>query len=527
MADLEKLRAEIDALRRRLAEFQLGAQEHKRTEEALRESEGRAQALLESASEAIVIVDRHGRIVLVNAKTEAMFGYSRQELIGQPLEMLVPERLRDSHARHRQNYSLDPRVRPMGQALDLTGRRKDGSELPVEISLSFAEAGGEPLFMAFVTDITQRKNAEQELRRSQSRAEALLDAASEGIVIVDAAGRIVSVNGKTEQLFGYDRAELLGRELEMLLPERFRAAHIQHRAHYFAEPRIRSMGRGLDLVALRKDGTEFPVEISLSFIVTEAGTQALAFITDITERMALDRATRQAERLMAAGRLAAGIAHEVNNPLSIITSRLELMLLEAEDAGLPPAVVEDLKVLHRHAARVTSIANRLLTFARESPRDRVPVDLNVVVTETLSLLAQDMTHAELSVSCSLDPGLPPVLGHANALGQVVLNLLTNAVQAIAGTGTIRVKTELLAGKVHLEVADDGPGIPPEVLPRIFEPFYTTRHSGSGLGLSVSYGIVQDHNGTIAVHSEPGHGATFRLSFPPAPESRRTPDPTSD
>jgi signal transduction histidine kinase len=109
----------------------------------------------------------------------------------------------------------------------------------------------------------------------------------------------------------------------------------------------------------------------------------------------------------------------------------------------------------------------------------------------------------------------------------VLNLLTNAVQAIAGTGTIRVKTELLAGKVHLEVADDGPGIPPEVLPRIFEPFYTTRHSGSGLGLSVSYGIVQDHNGTIAVHSEPGHGATFRLSFPPAPESRRTPDPTSD
>jgi signal transduction histidine kinase len=176
---------------------------------------------------------------------------------------------------------------------------------------------------------------------------------------------------------------------------------------------------------------------------------------------------------------------------------------------------------------VTSIANRLLTFARESPRDRVPVDLNIVVTETLSLLAQDMTHAELSVSCSLAPGLPPVLGHANALGQVVLNLLTNAGQAIGGTGTIRVKTEFVAGKVFLEVADDGPGIPPEVLPRIFEPFYTTRHSGSGLGLSVSYGIVQDHNGTIDVHSEPGHGATFRLSFPPAPEPRRTPDPTSD
>jgi len=134
-----------------------------------------------------------------------------------------------------------------------------------------------------------------------------------------------------------------------------------------------------------------------------------------------------------------------------------------------------------------------------------------------------MARSELSVSCSLAPGLPPIWGHANALGQVLLNLLTNAVQAMSGIGVIRVTTEYTHGKVCLEVADNGPGIPPEALPRIFEPFYTTRGSGSGLGLSVSYGIVQDHNGTIEVRSEPGRGATFRLSFPPAPEPLRNPE----
>lgn len=518
MATSEELQAEINALRQRVAELERGALDHKHTEEALRESEGRARALLESASEAIVIVNREGQIVLVNAKTESIFGYAREELIGRTLEVLVPERLRASLVHHRLTYALDPRTRPMGEALDLTGRRKDGSELPIEISLSFAEAEGEPLFMAFVTDITQRKTAEQVLRRSQRRAEALLEAASEGIVIVNAAGHIVTLNRKAEQLFGYDRAELLGRDLEILLPTRFRTAHVHHRAHYFAEPRVRPMGRGLDLIALRKDGTEFPVEISLSFIDTEEGRQALGFVTDITERVALERATRQADRLMAAGRLAAGIAHEVNNPLGIITSRLEIMLIEAEETRLPPAVVEDLTVLHRHAMRVASIANRLLSFTRESPRDRAPVDLNAVVTETLSLFARDTTRTQLNVSCSLHPALPQILGHANALGQVVLNLLTNAVQAIHDTGTIRIKTEFARGRVHLEVADDGPGIPAEILPKIFEPFYTTRSSGTGLGLSVSYGIVHDHNGTIDVRSEPGQGATFRLSFPPAPES---------
>jgi PAS domain S-box-containing protein len=329
------------------------------------------------------------------------------------------------------------------------------------------------------------------------------------------------VNAKTAAMFGYAREELIGQPVEILVPERWRDIHTRHRLGYALDPRVRPMGRGLDLVGLRKDGTEFPVEISLSFIVTEDGTQTIGFVTDITERLALERATRQDERLTAVGRLAAGIAHEMNDPLGIISSRLELMLMEAAEAGLPPAVIEDLKVLHRNAIRVTSIANSLLAFSRQPTNEPTVVNLNDVVTETLPLLGQEIAQPELSIICSLEAALPPILGHARALEQVVFNLLTNAVQAMGGVGEIRVATAFTGGRIHLDVDDTGPGIPPGALPRIFEPFYTTKSVGTGLGLWVSYGIVQDHHGTIDVRSVPGRGTRFRLSFPPAPDHAKT------
>jgi hypothetical protein len=350
---------------------------------------------------------------------------------------------------------------------------------------------------------------------------AILEAAAEGIVIVDAGGRIERVNARTEAMFGYSRAELIGQPLEVLLPERSRAAHVAHRAGYFAAPRQRPMGLGHELSGRRRDGTDFPVEVSLSYVRTDAGTVAVAFVTDITARRMLERAARQGEKLAALGTLAAGLAHELNNPIGIISARTELMLLEAESRALPEDVRDDLRVVHRHAQRVSRIAHGLLSFARQPPGEHGAVDLNRLVEETLLLIEPQLVSRRIVVDRTLAPGLPVVWGDGNALQQVLMNLLTNARDAMREGGKISIETARAAdpsGGVRLAIQDTGPGIPPEVVARIFDPFFTTKPDGTGLGLSISYGIARDHQGTIDVHSVPGQGATFVLALPAGPES---------
>jgi signal transduction histidine kinase len=224
----------------------------------------------------------------------------------------------------------------------------------------------------------------------------------------------------------------------------------------------------------------------------------------------------QSEKLSALGRLVAGVAHEMNNPLSIISSRIELMLGEAEGQAIPAQLLDDLRVVHRNVMRVAGVAQALRSFARQSTGERRPVDLNTVVTETLLLVGKSMSMDNVRVTTALDPALPLIRGDANALQQVLLNLLTNAREALTADGEISIRTggdSEHPGHVHLIVKDTGPGIPATYFPHLFEPFYTTKPSGTGLGLAVSYGIVQSHLGTIDVHSIPGQGATFTLRFP--------------
>jgi PAS domain S-box-containing protein len=477
------------------------------------------RSLIESAAQGIVVIDASGRILLVNARLETIFGYSRDELLGESVDMLVPEELRAAHAEHRARYTANPHVRTMGVGRDLLGRRKDGSRFPIEISLSFSQAGAEGLYVGFVTDVSERKRTEEALRRSETQARAILEAASEAIVIVDQRGVIVSVNRQADVMFRHPRANLIGAPLEILLPERLRGRHAAHRATYFRDPHVRPMGRGLDLLALRADGTEFPVEISLSFVETDEGLRGLAFVTDITQRHAMERASRQTERLTALGQLAAGMAHEVNNPIGVMTTRIELMLMDAEVNRLPAEVVEDLRVLHRHAQRVATITNHLLSFARQSPQERTLVDLNEVVAAVVALLGRQYERQGIRIHKELAEALPSVVGQLNALEQVVLNLVTNAAQAMPTGGEVSLTTSFTEGKIRLVVADTGPGIAPEHLSRIFEPFFTTKPSGTGLGLSVTYGILNDHNAMIEVDSAPGQGTRFIMEFPVADAPR--------
>ncbi|MBI4445760.1 MAG: PAS domain S-box protein [Acidobacteria bacterium] len=240
-------------------------------------------SIFESAPDVVLVVDKEGRIARVNAQAEKMFGYNRDELIGQTVEILIPQRFAARHVAHRSNYLLEPRLRPMGAGLDLYGRRKDDTEFPVDLMLSPLDTDEGAFALAVVRDITERKRAEEKFR-------GLLESAPDAMVIVNAASEIILINSQTEKLFGYPRHEVLGQPVEILVPERFRAEHSQHRNRYFANPRVRPMGTGLELYGLRKDGTEFPIEISLSPLKTEEGVLVSDAIRDITSRKQAEEA---------------------------------------------------------------------------------------------------------------------------------------------------------------------------------------------------------------------------------------------
>lgn len=242
-----------------------------------RESVKRFRLVIESVPNAIILVGQDGRIALINAQAEKLFGYTREELIGQSVEILVPERFRDNHPDYRSSFFINPRVRPMGAGRDLFGLRKDGREFPVEIGLNPIHSDEESMVLTSIIDVTERKHAEERFRR-------VVESAPNAIILVDQDGRISLVNAQTEKLFGYSREELLGSSVDMLVPERFRSEHPNYRASFFANPTVRPMGAGRDLFGLRKDGREFPVEIGLNPIQSEEGMLVLTSIIDITER---------------------------------------------------------------------------------------------------------------------------------------------------------------------------------------------------------------------------------------------------
>ena len=290
--------------------------------------------IVESAPNAIILVDRDGKITLVNAQTEKLFGYAREILIGQPVEMLLPERFRATHPAHRSAFFASPSTRAMGVGRDLYGLRKGGSEFPIEIGLNPIEAEEGLLVLASIIDLTRRKRAEERFRR-------LFESAPNAIILANREGKITLVNGQTEKLFGYSRETLLGQTVEMLVPERFRAKHPGQRTNFFSSPSARAMGVGPDLYGLHRDGHEFPLEIGLNPIEGDEGLLVLASIIDVTERK---RSAEALRRLMRETQETVNVLSSATAEITASTTQIASASAEAAAAvSQTTATIEEVK----------------------------------------------------------------------------------------------------------------------------------------------------------------------------------------
>jgi PAS domain S-box-containing protein len=254
------------------------------------------ERLFAASPDGILVVDSSGNIRHANPQIEHLFGYASAELISKRVEILIPERFRDVHPQHRSHFNEQPRMRPMGAGLELYGRRKDGTEFPVDIMLSPVDTPEGPVVLTVIRDITDRRQTEEAMRLSEERFRSLFEFSPDAIIVSDREGRIAELNAQVQSFFGYDRAELVGQQVESLIPERFRRGHIGHRNEYHTEPRRRPMGAGFELYGRRKDGTEFPVDIMLSPVRTADGNFVLSVIRDLSEKRRTEEELARKER---------------------------------------------------------------------------------------------------------------------------------------------------------------------------------------------------------------------------------------
>jgi len=497
--------------------------------------------LLETLPDATVIVDRDGIIVQVNSQTQELFGYTCSELIGQKIEMLVPERYRRQHHHHRQGYAHTPKTRRMGADLDLRGRRHNGSEFPVEISLSPVSTEKGTFVLSAIRDMSERKRIDEELRRAseelhrrtaeqlgeyRTRLASIIDSSEDAILSKDLNGIITSWNRGAEHIYGYSAQEVIGKHISFLTPSD-RPDEISEILQKIAQ------GESVEhheSVRVTKDGRQLNVSLSVSPLRGATGdiVGASAIARDITAQKRAEGQLRQSQKMEAVGRLAGGVAHDFNNILGIINACTEFLRDRIDPAAEPSLYVENIK---KATERGTALTKQLLAFSRSPAIQPRVLDLNERLRD-ISKLLRPLLGDDIEILIVSRSPSAVVEADPGQLDQIVVNFAVNARDAMPRGGKFILETgvvefdrafaeqhqPLTPGKyVLLAVSDTGEGMDEATVSRIFEPFFTTKEvgKGTGLGLATVYGIVKQSAGHITVYSEPGQGTTFKIYFPSA------------
>jgi two-component system sensor kinase FixL len=478
----------------------------------LDDSDGRAarilSALVDSAVDGIVVIDARGRIEMFNPAAERLFGYSESDVVGRNVTVLMPAPYRDEHDWYLARYLSTGQRRIIGIGRDVQGRRRDGTLFPLHLSVGEMSIDGERKFTGILHDLSARIGLEEQLRASEARWRAVIESAVDGIVVIDVQGRVEAFNPAAERLFAYREAEVVGKNVSMLMPSPYREEHDGYLARYLSTGDPRIIGWGREVRGRRKDGVEFPVHLAVGETSLGGERKFTGILHDLSARVRLEEQLREQTALARLGEMAAVIAHEVKNPLAGIRGAVQVI------GSRLPAESRDTAIMADIVARIDALnglIQDLLLFARPPQPKAVPVEVTPLVNSTVALLGSDPTVNNVRVQ--VEGSAPPIVADPELLKIVFVNLLVNGAHAMEGRGDIRVRVR--ADKAFCTVAfiDSGPGIPAELREKIFMPFFTTKSRGTGLGLPTAKRLVEAHRGTLAIECPAGGGTTVAVQLP--------------
>lgn len=466
-----------------------------------------AAAIVDSHDAAIIGQDLEGRIVTWNRGARCLYGYDGSEMRGQSFARLIPEARAEELARILAAVASGQRI----EQLKTEHQHKDGHLVAVALTLTPVYEGERRVGAAAVAhELSAQQRAESSLRDSEQRWRAVIASAVDGIIVIDGRGRIEAFNASAERLFGYREADVVGRNVSLLMPSPYKEEHDGYLARYQATNEPHIIGVGREVTGRHRDGHVFPIHLSVGEMQVDGVRKFTGIIHDLTSRVRMEEQLRERAAMARLGEMAAVVAHEVKNPLAGIRGVLQVLSTRLPDRG-------DVEIAAQVVARLdglNDLVDDLLVFARPPQPRLVRLDLAAVVASTEGLLARDPAMANVAVDAGGAASM--ILADPDLLGIVVGNLIVNSAQAMNGQGRIQITFADVGGEVELVVRDSGPGVPAAIRGNVFAPFFTTKARGTGLGLPTAKRLIEAQGGTIALACPDEGGTVVTIRFPRAP-----------
>jgi two-component system sensor kinase FixL len=484
----------------------LGAQ--KRAELGQRTSEMRWRAVIASAVDGIVVIDGRGRIEAFNPAAERLFGYKEREVLGRNVTVLMPSPYREEHDGYLRRYLETGTAKIIGIGREVTGLRRDGTVFPLHLSVGEMSVGGERKFTGILHDLTEQVRLHEQLRSSEAHWRSIVESAVDGIVVIDARGRIEAFNPAAERLFGYGEADVVGRNVNMLMPSPYHEEHDGYLARYLQTGAARIIGIGREVRARRADGSTLPVHLSVGEMTVNGDRKFTGILHDLSTRVRMEEQLREQTAMAHLGEMAAVIAHEVRNPLAGIRGAVQVigsrLAPDSRDAAVAGEIVKRIDGLN-------DLMKDLLLFARPPQPKPAVVDVAALISSIADLLAEDPSVGDVRVQIA--GAAPNIMADADLLKIAFINLIMNGAHAMDGQGVVRVTVETTASICRIAFQDSGPGIPSDIREKIFTPFFTTKSKGTGLGLPTTKRLVDAHAGRIEIICPPEGGTIVTVQLP--------------